>query len=174
MKFKAELLLNDCNRAIEMHSDAYQKEEFRLSWFTIVCLLRAIGHVLLKVDRPAAPPGLQKIMDEKWKEVEKNRPDIYWKFILEERNRFIKEYTHTVDRSISFEHQFAGQGPLVTVSINVGQSINSYFGTPQDMKSAIASGVYKGRNEKEVATEALKWWEDYINDIKARFIGTQA
>jgi hypothetical protein len=150
-----------------MHSDSYQKEEFRLSWFTITSLLRSIGHVLENVDKNLSPE-LERIIKDKWTETQKTKPAIFWDFIKPERDRFLKEYNHSVDRSISWEQQMGSEGPLITISIKVGDSQNSYIGKPSQMKSIINSGRYKGRNEKEVAVEALNWWEGYIEDIKKR------
>ncbi len=167
MRLRADLLINDCERAINKHTESLQAEDFRLSWFSIICLLRAIGHVLDKVDSNISPE-LKKVINRKFEELKRSkpRPELYWSFIELERNRFLKEYEHGIKRDITFKGTVV-DGKQILMKIDVGNSQNSIIGSPhQPFRSVISSGVFAGRPEKEVAIEALKWWKEYIAEIK--------
>jgi hypothetical protein len=40
---------------------------------------------------------------------------------------------------------------------------------PQEMplKSLVAEGPFKGRSEKDVAEEAIRWWMDYLDEVES-------
>ncbi len=67
MTQKARVVLQDAKFAIVRHSKTLQSEEFRASWFAIIGLLRAVGHVLDKVDAEASP-AVKRAVHEKWRE----------------------------------------------------------------------------------------------------------
>lgn len=169
MKLKADLLIDDCKIAIRRHTDELQGESFRLSWLSIVCLLRAIGHVLENVDKLKSPE-LKSIVEKKWTETLKTKPHpkIFWLFIKTERDRFLKEYEHAVERKIRMSYRAGGETGYISVDL-----ANSQGGTSESpgakFTSCLSSGEYKGRSEKEVALEALDWWWAYVNDIKNRY-----
>jgi hypothetical protein len=165
MKLKAELLIEDCENAINKHTDELQSEEFRLSWFTIVCLLRAIGHVLEYIDKTKSPKH-KEVIEEKWTEVCKTKPKFFWEFIKLERDRFIKEYEHGITRRVMFKCSNPREGTFF-IGVDIANSVNTrYESYPGTCQTFISSGEFKGRNEKEVALEALNWWKEYIRDIK--------
>jgi len=163
----ARIVLQDCKHAIEKHSISLQSEEFRISWITITTLLRSIGHVLQNKDSQISPLH-NKVINEKWDELNKTKPvpEIFWEFIVKERNRFLKEYEHGISRvghigiinpdgkgeiSLSFDMANARGG-----TIEIGKT---------RIKSIISSGKYKDQSEKEVAWMAYDWWEKYLDDI---------
>lgn len=175
MKLKSELILSDLRVAIERHKDSLQAEEFRISWIAITTLLRAVGHVLDKVDSLQSPK-LKRIIGDRYLDIKKTKPkpEIFWYFIDNERNRFIKEYDHNVDRGITLGPLNIGDIKGISLTIDVGRTENSHVTSPTaKFKSIISSGHFKGRNEKDVAIEALSWWTDYINSIKDEFERTQ-
>jgi hypothetical protein len=100
MTQKARIVLQDAQRAIANHTDALQSEEFRASWFAVVGLLRAVGHVLANEDARSSE-GMKRAIEEKWAELWRTKPEpkIFWKFILHERNRFLKNYEHGIVRT---------------------------------------------------------------------------
>ena len=84
----ARIVLQDAEFAIARYDDTLQSEEFRASWFTVVGLLRAVGHVLAKVDAEKSE-ALRRAVEQKWQELCALRPEplIFWDFIESERNR---------------------------------------------------------------------------------------
>ncbi|MEX3982138.1 hypothetical protein AB4Y45_24530 [Paraburkholderia sp. EG287A] len=98
----ARIVLQDTRHAIREHSDTLQAEAFRVSWFGIVGLLRSVGHVLDKVDAESSPE-MRRAIREKWSELTATRPEpmIFWGFIEAERNRFLKNYEHGIERTLT-------------------------------------------------------------------------
>lgn len=161
MELKAEVLISDCEIAIERHSDQLQGYDFRLSWFLIIALLRSIGQVLDKVDSESSSK-LKEIIDRKWKE---SKPRIFTEFIETERNSFLKEYNHSVKRGMTVK------GNPYTIEVDMTSSVSTRFESPDGIiNSVIKTGPFAGRNEKDVAIEALNWWKQYIRDIKREYL----
>jgi len=160
----ARIVLQDCKHAIDRHTINLQSEEFRISWISVITLLRSVGYVLEK--RDSKIPQNKKAIEEKWKEINKTKPEpkIFWEFIEKERNRFLKEYEHGIKRVANID--------VIDTENNIRLSLdlaNSRGGTAEinnkQIKSFISSGTYSGQNEKEVAWIAYKWWEKYLDEI---------
>src|SRR2546428_12407497 len=75
----ARVVLQDAKHAIAAHSPSLHSEEFRISWFAVVGLLRAVGHVLDKVDSQSSE-ALGQAIRERWLALQATRPDpqIFW------------------------------------------------------------------------------------------------
>ena len=165
MTMKARIVLQDLKVAISLHSDELQSEKFRISWLSITTLLRAIGHVLAKVDSLESLARKQAI-DEKWDEIRatKSEPKIFWEFIEDERNRFLKTYEHEVSRTLTV--------PTINntqIIDDLGNGRGGEISSPEgSLNSVISSGEFKGRNDKELALEAYDWWAEYLDDIDER------
>jgi len=50
MTANARRVLDDACAAVAAHKKDLYGPEFRISWFTVIGLLRSVGHVLAKVD----------------------------------------------------------------------------------------------------------------------------
>ena len=161
MTQQARIVLQDAKYAISRHDDRLQSESFRISWLSIITLLRAVGHVLQNVDSLSSPE-MKRTIDGKWAEITKTKPKpiIFWEFIFQERNRFLKNYEHGIDRSITVPAISGG-----FLKVDCGNSRGGQFSPGSKLTSFISSGPFKGRNEKEVAWEAYGWWEKYLNEI---------
>lgn len=161
MTQQARIVLQDAKFAISRHNDQLQSEWFRISWISIVTLLRAVGHVLHNVDSLSSPK-MKSAIDNKFKEILKTKPDpkIFWEFIVQERNRFLKNYEYGIDRSITVPALSGG-----FLKVDCGDSRGGQFSPGSKLISIITSGPFKGRYEKEVAWEAYDWWEKYLNEI---------
>jgi hypothetical protein len=149
MGLRAELLIFDCERAILKHTAKLQGEEFRLSWLTIICLLRAIGHVLDKVDKLKSEKHRQ-IIEGKWNELNntKPHPKIFWKFIEIERNCFLKEYEHRVTRSLIINQSIDGKERII---IDLANSVNGTGESPDaNIESSLSAGEFQGNTEKKL------------------------
>ena len=158
----ARIVLQDAKHAIARHSDTLQSEAFRVSWFSIVGLLRAVGHVLEKVDSESSPI-MKKAIKERWSHLQATRPEpkIFWDFIEAERNRFLKNYEHGVDRSITVPALIEGH----TITVDCGNSRGGQFAPGSNLLSRISNGPYAGCYERDIAWEAHDWWVSYLDEI---------
>ena len=171
MKLKAEQVIEDCEFAIAKHNSSLQGTEFRLSWWTIVSLLRAIGHVLEKVDSRESIRHAQIISDEYEKlKKTKPKPEIYWNFIKIERDNYLKEYNYGAQRQLTNSWQ-TEQGEKAFISVRLDDQSTGRI-TPlmpsMYQESFIKEGYYKGENEHRIACEALSWCKAYVENIKKR------
>ncbi len=162
----SRFVLQDAKFAIAAHTDTLQSEGFRISWISIVTLLRAVGHVLEKVDADTSP-AMRAVITKKWKQLNQTKPspEIFWGFIEEERNRFLKNYKHGIVRELVIS------GPIMdevqtTLRINVGDG-GGEIGSGKNLRSFISSGPFAGKSEREVAWQAYDWWDSYLNEIDA-------
>jgi hypothetical protein len=158
----ARIVLQDAKHAIARHTETLQAEEFRASWFAVIGLLRAVGHVLDKVDAKSSPM-LEQAIRTKWNQLSASRPEptIFWDFIHAERNRFLKSYEHGIDRTITIP-TLSGLG---SIKFDGGNARGGWFAAGHVFNPVITSGSYAGQNERTVALAAHHWWADYLNEV---------
>jgi hypothetical protein len=145
MNIKALEVLSDCKGALE-ELDGTSGSIWRRRFITAITLLRAVGHILHKVDSKTSNIYKEAI-DSRWKiwVKDKLKHEIFWNFIEKERNFILKEY-----------------------QINGGQSATVYIG---DVPSCMYyypmnDGIYKGRDQRDLIMEAIKWWEIELKIIE--------
>lgn len=166
----ARMVLQDVMHAIDLHDDDLGGEAFRVSWFSITGLLRAVGHVLDKVDSHRSE-ALELAINHAWAELQRTKPEpvIFWGFIESERNRFLKNYEHSVNRSVDLKlYDSAGikQNAVTSIIVSRSQGIDTR-GADVDLKSTLDHGPFTGQNERQVARRAVKWWNAQLDDIDA-------
>src|SRR5688500_15276332 len=90
---KARQVLEDCKLALQHADLAINPEDLRIRWAALVMLLRAVGHVLDKVDGRGSP-RLRDAIDRRWQLWRDDRVgySIFCDFIEEERNNVLKAY----------------------------------------------------------------------------------
>jgi hypothetical protein len=93
---RARLVLDDCEAAFADLQSASQ-DNLRRRWVTTMTLLRAVGHVLDKVDGEASP-ALRAAVDRQYRGLKDTWPEpaIFWGFIEPERNSVLKLYEFAV------------------------------------------------------------------------------
>jgi hypothetical protein len=158
---RADYALADCKYALRKYDKTLQGFEMRLCWWNVVSLLRAVGHVLSKVDADVSPEHKRVILEE-FEKIKKSKPEprIFWSFIEPERNNFLKEYRYNIIRTMDIGNNLA---------IDLGSLQGVSFSSPTaEIKSSIIDGPFRGQNELDVAQEAVKWWENYLENIKKR------
>jgi hypothetical protein len=150
------------------HTPDLQGEEFRLSWVTLITMLRTVGHVLEFVDAPRSL-HLKAAIRAAFEELQRTKPepDIFWRFIYEERNNVLKRYRIGPERVIGGD---PGPG-RVAWRIDVGSMVSkpgrvARIEADSPVKSRIKHGPFMGRDEREVAAEAIEWWEHYLDDVE--------
>jgi hypothetical protein len=173
MTTTARRVLEDAKVAILAHSDHLTGPSFRASWFSIVGLLRSVGHVLAKVDAEA-DPALARLVAQAWTRIQSTKPEpkIFWGFIESERNRFLKNYEHGITRLKVFHTTEGGQALVLDIA-NSGKLVQ--MGTlrsapphvpDRGILSVLSDGPFAGRPEREVALEAVAWWDAYLREIE--------
>lgn len=160
MTARAREVLEDCKIALNEIQDGITGREWRVRWVAAVALLRAVGHVLDKVDAPG-DPLLRRLVDDAWRRLEESKPNpaVFWQFIEEERNHILKEYR-------------IGAGQGVTIRLGTAhldlQSGEQWSepGLPTLYHYTVNSGPYEGRDQREVLQEAIDWWDAYLGRIE--------
>ena len=119
---------------------------FRLRWAGLVPLLRAVGHVLDKVDGKASPETRAAI-DKAWEAHKPPNPAgaIFWSFIEHERDNILKAYTF-------------GAGVNRTFRPDWGPTTDNAF---------MRSGPFARRDPLDLAQLALDYWRTYLDEIDA-------
>ena len=146
MTSSARLVLEDAKEAlVELLEGTPSGSLWRRRYLTCLTLLRAVGHVLHKVDREAGI-GQRKAVDRWWVALKQTRPTpaIFWSFIEDERNLQLKEY-----RSV------AGQNMTVFPGAN----------RPSETTYTMKDGSLAGRDPRELVREAIVWWERELEAI---------
>jgi hypothetical protein len=172
MTARARLVLGDAKAALARHKGVVMGPEFRASWFAVVGLLRAVGHVLLKVDA-STDPKLASAVETCWAELNRSKPDpvIFWGFIDSERNRFLKNYEHGITRVRIFRTS-SPHNVLALDLANAEKGVQLLsVRVPDDVQdrsivSVLSDGPFAGTPEIEVATRAIDWWEQYLARIE--------
>jgi hypothetical protein len=153
MSLTARTVLSDCKNAHVLLEDELDKIRFRLFWVAGVALLRAVGHVLQKVDgerSPAIKLQIQRAYSE-WKS-EKEANAIFWEFIEDERNNILKEY------AIGFL-----SGPVEVLAQPNGEIVL----LDENLFCPIAEGRYAGEDGRDVMADAIAWWERQLDAIES-------
>jgi hypothetical protein len=173
MTSAARLVLADCEEALQELIDGDVDLDVsigpmrRRRWITVVALLRAVGHVLKNVDGESSPI-LGKIIKAEWDAVNKTKPDphILWGFIENERNTVVKEYRFRSHRSAT--------GVAVTsISFPTASGVSTIKANKYGEAEfrLLTDGAFAGRNDIDVATEAIQWWKVYLDKIEAQAAG---
>ena len=142
MKLHARTVLDDCRGALDDLDDKYKVmgSLWRRRWVAALSLLRAVGHVLDKID--GQDPQLRSIIDASWST--KKRETIFSDFVKQERNQILKEYAPS-----------AGQ----SVTVRMGDPVDSVISYNMN------NGSYAGRDPRDVVAEAIEWWDSYLDEI---------
>jgi len=158
----AREVLEDCRIALTLLEEEKDYRRWRVHWAAAVALVRAVGHVLDKVD--GKDPVRKRISAEffqRWKIDPEH--EIFPKFIEHERNNLLKEYssgTHPLEEVpvVMPRHvvPLGGGEPLVLADIvNIGENIYR----------PLLDGPWDGIDCRDVLGEAIRWWENQLNAI---------
>jgi hypothetical protein len=142
---RARTLLEDCRYALaELRSDP-QGRAWRIRWFGTLAMLRAVGHVLNKVDAKSCS-NMKKANSDWWKNLNNTKPNpaIFWKFIDSDRDLIVKEYDHRAAQD-------------VTVNLGSGDVTYTY---------AMRGGPFDGEDPRDVVQKAIDWWEHELTEIE--------
>ena len=159
MTATARYVLADCRSAVAELVDGVQGSAWRRNWVLSVVLLRTVGHVLANVDS-ARSENLRRAIEEWWGQLRATKPEpaVFWQFIENDRNLVLKEYQINVEYGITLRiplrHFFPAPGdeePLAPATT--------------EYRYEVASGPYKGDDQRTVLREAIAWWEVQLSKI---------
>ena len=167
----ARIVLQDATHALLRHTDQLQCEEFRISWFAVVGLLRTVGHALDKVDS-CKSDGLGTAVAHKWKELTGSRPEpeLFLGFIEHERNRLLKNYEHGISRTLISRYS-SGEKVML---FDAGNAQGAILSNGTEIESYISDGPFAGRSEDEVGWDAVRWWHSYLDEVDTLALTTSA
>jgi hypothetical protein len=155
----AREVLGDCRRVLEALEADLSTAFWRPRWAGLMALLRAVGHVLDKVDGRASDPA-RKVIDAAWQELKRSEPEprIFWGFIEAERNSVLKAYEIGPRVNITLR---PGPAWLDTVT---GESGGGPSGTTS-FEAFMRSGPFEGQDPLELCREAIRFWDDHVDTI---------
>jgi len=160
MTSAARLVLEDCRQEILELEPTLSASEWRRHSVTLFVLLRALGHVLDKVDGESAL-GLRHEVNAWWKKINQNKEahPLFWKFIELERNSVIKEYATSAHQIVAIQ----------VGAVNYDAKADRVWSDPPQPTrylQQLTSGHFAGQDLRTIANEAIQWWENQLNEIE--------
>lgn len=169
MTARAREALVDCEHALADFIAGATTHFQRSRWIALMTLLRTVGLVLKAVDRPAAPPEIQRRIDDAWHSLGDTKPEprIFHDFIDAERFRAVHLYEIRVSAHITVK---PGAGAL-RVDREPGSGgdwfpVHAGFGgTPTTIDIVMRAGWFAGKDPRDLCRDAIEFWRDYLNKI---------
>ena len=164
MTARARQVLGDCRVVLQLLEEETSLQRWRVHWVAALALIRAVGHVLNKVD--GADPAMGRVARaafQRWKSPEPDH-QIFREFIEKERNNILKEYqfnTHPQE-----EIEFVLQRTLAPVG--GGPPIADYQVATlgENIYRPLLDGFREGDDARDVYAEAIEWWERELSAIE--------
>lgn len=164
MTAAARRVLRDCQVALDMLDEEDDGERWRVLWAGAVALLRAVGHVLQKVDTEGTvAKEVVAAAYSRWKE-ERSENRIFWDFIDQERNNILKEYQSSVADSAEVSLVIAN--PATGRSSHKSDEMLSIL--DENMFRPITDGFGEGEDARDVYRDAVAWWDAELRRIEAK------
>lgn len=163
MTYKSRKVLEDCRLALSLLEEETDFQCWRIHWAAAVALIRAVGHVLDKVD--GTDPIIKKVAAaffQRWKSDDPEH-EIFREFIERERNNLLKEYhsdVHPLGKvSVAVEitaQPISGGDPVKLGHVaEIGDNIYR----------PLLDGPWEGTDARDVLTEAIEWWKRQLDRI---------
>ena len=160
MTLAARTVLEDCTQAAAQLTDGVQGAQWRIAYMANVALLRAVYHVLESRD-VAGNPRLRQAFT-RWAadlRQSKPKPEIYWEFIVSERNLLLKEYQSSAGQGVT------APGVLVELNLKTGEQKTTRLGAIEHHYT-MNDGVFKGRDHRDLFQEAISWWYEQLEMLE--------
>lgn len=162
---KARLVLQDAMYVRDKLEAEVGYIEWRLYWVLAVVLLRAVGHVLDKVDgaNNATVRTASRRLHQHWKASEEHA--IFRDFIERERNNILKEYASEITE---------GPVPIMAyLQSQDGFDVVRQFLIEENIYRPMGSGAFEGEDGRTLLDEAIKWWATQLDAIDSAVHGTR-
>ena len=164
MELVARQVLKDCETALEVLRENPKSPRWRVSWVATVALLRMVGHALQKVDA-GSDPKLKRIVEDHWKRISASKPEpnIFWDFIDRERKNVLKEYDVGARLNVTVRPG--------TVHIDMESGTQSVVSQsrPNLYDYVMGPGPFEGQDQRELVSEAIGFWDDYLGEIEREY-----
>jgi len=162
MTWKATEVLEDCRVALNMLEAEQDLQRWRIVWAGAVALIRAVGHVLDKVD--GKDRFVKQVAGDFFKRWKCNpEHEIFREFIERERNNVLKEYrsdVHPLDGV-----QVAIRLPIIPLNGGEPKIIGQVFNLDENVYRPLLDGPWEGDDCRDVLKEAIDWWSAQLNAI---------
>ena len=156
MTEQARVVLRDCEFALRDLRSGANPPQWRTRWVATVACLRAVGHVLQKVDGPTSP-DISMAINRAWADLNAKKPEprIFWDFIEQERNNVVKAYQRAAKQNVTID-----AGTVVASGAGV-QVVR-----PKIMFHHVMDGGYfHGHDPRDLVAKAIEWWRAYLDKI---------
>lgn len=159
----AREVLRNCRLAATLLEDETDLARWRIHWVAAVALVRAIGHVLDKVDGQDA--GIHAAIRTAFGRWKGDSPDhtIFREFIERERNHILKEYrfsVHPMERV-----PVALDVTLARVEDGKSMRLGEVYELDENVYRPILDGYREGDDARDVLADAMAWWERELDAI---------
>lgn len=164
MAFKAREVLDDCRVALSLLEDETDIQRWRIHWAAAVALIRAVGHVLDKVD--GEDPLMKQAAGSAFKQWKSTDPkhEIFREFIERERNNLLKEYRSDVHplAEVAFAIGFTAQPVDGGAPVRFAQIAE----IGENIYRPLLDSPWEGDDARDVLSEAIAWWESQLAAIE--------
>jgi hypothetical protein len=125
-----------------------------------------VGHALSKVDG-GKDAKLAGIVEDHWNRlsISKPKPEIFWHFVEAERNSLLKEYETSARVNVTV------RPGTVHLSLNTRSQRVVEPPKPNLYEYTMAPGPFEARDQRELVTEAIAFWDAYLSAIEAEYAG---
>ena len=156
----ARTVLEDCRSAVAELTAETSASTWRRRWVASVVLLRAVGHVLSKVDSEASRAH-HEVIGAWWNGIKASKPapEIFWLLIEQERNSILKEYQSLAVQKLTTT--------VAAFDLNSGKRVEA---KAPSVSATIDTGHFKGQSQRELLEEAIRWWEKQLEEIDASVV----
>mgnify|MGYP003700459373 FL=1 len=164
MTAQARTVLSDCRYVLALLEAETDFQKWRIHWIAAVALIRAVGHVLHKVDgkAPKVRDASNNLFKEWKREYEAHK--IFHEFIERERNHILKEYEVNlfpldevpVVMEVMLRSEETGELRKEGLVASLGNNIYR----------PLLDGYREGDDARDVYEEAIAWWETQLTKLE--------
>jgi hypothetical protein len=150
MSSSARRVLADCHVALEMLQAEEHPERWRVTWVSMLTLLRGVGNVLLTVDCKTIE---QKQVCEQFFRAWHTDAEhaVFQQFIMNGRSVALHDYAPDLDNT---------DGPGFSFEdVARDEEIKFQFDEFDPSVHKVKSEYRKGTDAREIARDAIDWWE---------------